>query len=93
MINDGRASGVGNGGARATRRRTPTAQVESAADRCLRRISVSPQLAATVFGDQMLLNVPPPPREAAWVQLRLALRKYPNDPSGALPGLEATAIG
>ena len=31
-------------------------------------------------------------REEAWVQLRLALRKYPNDPSGALPGLEAMLL-
>jgi tetratricopeptide (TPR) repeat protein len=28
-------------------------------------------------------------REEAWVQLRRALHKYPNDPSGALPGIEA----
>jgi DNA-binding winged helix-turn-helix (wHTH) protein/Tfp pilus assembly protein PilF len=31
-------------------------------------------------------------REEAWAQLRLALRKYPNDPSGALPGLEAMLL-
>ena len=31
-------------------------------------------------------------REEAWVQLRRALRKYPNDPSGALPGIEAMLL-
>jgi DNA-binding winged helix-turn-helix (wHTH) protein/TolB-like protein/tetratricopeptide (TPR) repeat protein len=31
-------------------------------------------------------------REEAWVQLRLAIQKYPNDPSGALPGLEAMLL-
>ena len=31
-------------------------------------------------------------REEAWVQLREALRKYPNDPSGALPGIEAMLL-
>jgi TolB-like protein/tetratricopeptide (TPR) repeat protein len=31
-------------------------------------------------------------REEAWVQLRRALHKYPNDPSGALPGIEAMLL-
>ena len=31
-------------------------------------------------------------REEAWIQLRQALRKYPNDPSGALPGIEAMLL-
>ena len=31
-------------------------------------------------------------QEEAWVQLRRALLKYPNDPSGALPGLEAMLL-
>jgi TolB-like protein/DNA-binding winged helix-turn-helix (wHTH) protein/Tfp pilus assembly protein PilF len=31
-------------------------------------------------------------RDEAWVQLRRALRKYPNDPSGALPGIEAMLL-
>jgi tetratricopeptide (TPR) repeat protein len=31
-------------------------------------------------------------REEAWVQLRRALLKYPNDPSGALPGIEAMLL-
>jgi tetratricopeptide (TPR) repeat protein len=31
-------------------------------------------------------------REEAWVQLRRALQKYPNDPSGALPGIEAMLL-
>jgi len=31
-------------------------------------------------------------REEAWDQLRQALRKYPNDPSGALPGIQAMLL-
>ena len=31
-------------------------------------------------------------REEAWVHLRQALRKYPDDPSGALPGIEAMLL-
>ena len=31
-------------------------------------------------------------REEAWAQLRRALRKYPNDPSGALLGIEAMLL-
>jgi adenylate cyclase len=31
-------------------------------------------------------------REEAWVQLRRAERQYPNDPSGALPGIEAMLL-
>ena len=31
-------------------------------------------------------------REEAWMQLRQALRKYPNDASGALPGIEAMLL-
>ncbi len=31
-------------------------------------------------------------REEAWVELRRALRKYPNDPSGALHGMEAMLL-
>ena len=30
--------------------------------------------------------------EEAWVQLRRASQKYPNDPSGALPGIEAMLL-
>jgi tetratricopeptide (TPR) repeat protein len=31
-------------------------------------------------------------REEAWAELRKALRKYPNDPSGGLPGIEAMLL-
>ena len=31
-------------------------------------------------------------REEAWVQLRRAVQKYPDDPSGALPGIEAILL-
>jgi DNA-binding winged helix-turn-helix (wHTH) protein/Tfp pilus assembly protein PilF len=31
-------------------------------------------------------------REEAWAQLRRAARKFPNDPSGALPGIEAMLL-
>jgi DNA-binding winged helix-turn-helix (wHTH) protein/Tfp pilus assembly protein PilF len=31
-------------------------------------------------------------REDAWLELRRALRKYPNDPSGALSGIEAMLL-
>jgi tetratricopeptide (TPR) repeat protein len=50
---------------------------------------VLPELveANTVFALQRLGR-----REEAWTHLRQALRKYPDDPSGALPGIEAMLL-